>query len=140
VRHAPPVTAVALLPLALLLAGCAGGGGPARGPYPVDVAAVIEMTNTLAFAPGVVTVPAGTTVEWRNTSLLMQSVAADPAKAADPADVALPPGAEPFASGDIPSGQVWRHTLTVPGTYRYVGTPRLGGRLSRGGTVEVIPF
>jgi plastocyanin len=138
VRHLP---AAALLPLTLLAAGCgAGGGAPAHGPYPVDVAAVVEMTDTLAFAPGVVTVPAGTTVEWRNTSLLTQAVIADPAKAADPADVALPPGAEPFSSGDIPRGQVWRRTLTVPGTYRYVGAPRLGGWLSRGGTVEVTPF
>jgi plastocyanin len=142
VRH-PPVAASAAAALALspllLLAAC-GAGGPAQTPYPIDVAAVVEVTGTLAFAPDVVTVPAGTTVEWRNTTLLSQAVVADPAKAGDPADVALPEGAQPFASGDIPRGQVWRHTFAVPGTYRYVGLPRARGWLTRSGTVEVTPF
>ena len=45
------------------------------------------------------------------------------ARADDPASVLLPPGAQPFDSGDIPAGQVYRHTFTVPGEYRYFCIP-----------------
>ena len=66
---------------------------PAYAPKAADVAAVVEMTNTFGFSPETVRIPVGGTVEWRNTSLVTQAVTADPAKVADPAYVALPPGA-----------------------------------------------
>jgi plastocyanin len=37
--------------------------------------------------------------------------------------VALPAGAEPFSSGEIGRGQVWRHTFTVPSTCRCACLP-----------------
>ena len=80
-------------------------------------------------------VVAGTAVEWRNTSLAAHTVTADPAK--DPR-ASLPAGAVPFDSGEIGRGQVWRHTFTTPGTYRYVCTTH--DWLNMTGTVEVRPF
>jgi plastocyanin len=107
---------------ALLLAGC-GLTGPAHGPAPTDAAAVVEMTNGLAFSPDRIVIPAGGTVEWRNISLFEHTVTADPAMAAVASHVLLPSGAAPFSSGAIPAGEVYRHTFEVPGTYRYVCGP-----------------
>ncbi len=108
-----------MAPLALL-AGC-GLGGPAYQPPPAD-AAVVSM-GFVNFDPEEITVPAGTTVEWRNTSPVAHTVTADPDRVRDPAHVELPAGAERFDSGRLPAGQVFRHTFTVPGTYRYVCVP-----------------
>lgn len=120
----------------LTLSGC-GLSGPAHEPPPSDVAAVVEMTNGLNFSPNEITLPAGGTVEWRNTSFLTHTVTADPARASDPDDVQLPPGAEPFDSGEIPAGEVFRHRFTTPGTYRYFCIPHEG--MGMIGTIIVEP-
>ena len=86
------------------------------------MAAVVDMTTTLAFEPKVVHIKAGQTVEWRNNSLFTHSVTADPKDADDPGDVSLPAGAQPF-SATVESGQTFTHTFTVPGTYRYICMP-----------------
>lgn len=88
--------------------------------------AVINLTNLLTFEPQVLTVRAGQTVEWRNGSLLVHTVTADPALAANRKDVALPPGAKPFNSGNLKPGAVFRHTFRVPGRYRYFCIPHEG--------------
>lgn len=119
----------------VLLASC-GLGGPAYGP-PGDAAAVITMTNFLDFAPDAVTIHAGETIEWRNRSLFTHTVTADPARAADPANVALPPQATAFDSGEVAAGQIYRRTFTVPGTYRYVCRPHEGQGMT--GTIVVRP-
>lgn len=105
---------------ALLLTGC-GLGGPAYREAGEEVT-VVDM-GWFSFAPETVRVRQGDTVEWRNTSPLRHTVTADPAKADDPASVALPDGAEPFDSGRIEAGGIYRRQFTVPGTYRYFCIP-----------------
>jgi len=104
--------------LLLPLAAC-NTGGPAYELPAGFYGAVVDMTSTLNFDPASVTIRAGETVLWRNRSLFAHTVTFDPDKAADPAHVLLPDGAEPFASGDIPAGEVYARKFTVPGTYRY---------------------
>jgi plastocyanin len=112
-RERPPMrrltTAFSACLLVSLAAGCTREG-PAYAPKPAEVAAVVEMTNTFSFSPETVRIPAGSTVEWRNTSIATHTVTADPSRIQDPEQVALPAGAEPFSSGEIGRGQLWRHT------------------------------
>ena len=110
----------------------------ARSTRSADVAAVAKMTNTFGFSPETVRIPVGGTVEWRNTSIATHTVTGDRSRIHDPEQVALPAGAEPFSSGEIERGQVWRHTFTVPGTYRYAGLPH-HDMFGMTGTVEVGP-
>ena len=88
-----------------------------------DAAAVVNMTFGLKFDPAEVRIRAGQTVEWRNKAFFAHTVTFDPAKAEDPSHVSLPAGVQPFDSGKIGGGKSWRHTFTVPGTYRYVCQP-----------------
>lgn len=85
--------------------------------------AVVDMTFGLRFVPAEVRVRAGQSVEWRNKGFLSHTVTFDPALAGNPANVTLPAGVAPFDSGTIAGGATWRHTFTVPGTYRYVCKP-----------------
>lgn len=86
-------------------------------------AATVTMTDDLAFKPKQVTIHVGQAVEWRNDSVLVHTVTADPEIAARAADVALPDGAEPFDSGNVKPKGTFRHTFTTPGTYRYFCIP-----------------
>ena len=113
-----------LLTASLLSLGACGFGGPAYGPAS-DVAAVVEMTNGLAFQPDAVRIKAGETVEWRNRSLFTHTVTDDPARAKDAADAQLPEGAQSF-SAQVGAGEIYRHIFTVPGTYRYFCMPHEG--------------
>lgn len=104
----------------VLAAGLASGAGAALAQ---DAAAVVEMTGDLTFNPQTVTISAGNTVEWRNTSGMPHTATGDPGKAADPANVVLPEGAEPFDSGMLSQGESYSHTFEVPGRYQYVCLP-----------------
>jgi plastocyanin len=57
-----------------------------------------------AFQPETLTVPAGTTVRWLNNSQLRHTVTSDD---------------ERWSSLDLGPKDVYRHTFTEPGTYRY---------------------
>lgn len=111
-----------VLPLVL---GACGLGGPAYDAPESGVDAVVGMTTFLNFDPAELTIAAGDSVRWQNTSPFTHTVTADPALAADPAHVALPDGARPFHA-EVPPGQVYERTFTVPGTYRYVCLPHEG--------------
>ncbi len=87
---------------------------------------VVEMNNALRFVPDQVMVKVGDTVEWRNIQTFPHTVTADPDKAANPGNVELPDGAEPFDSGVLRAGQTFRRTFTKPGRYRYVCLPHEG--------------
>jgi plastocyanin len=128
------VTPGLLLTASLLSLGACGFGGPAYGPAS-DAAAVVEMTNGLAFQPDAVRIKAGETVEWRNRSLFTHTVTDDPAQAKDAADAQLPEGAPPF-SAQVSAGEIYRHIFTVPGIYRYFCLPHEGRGMHGQVTVE----
>jgi plastocyanin len=109
-----------LLPLLAALTGC-GLTGPAHDEPSPDAAAVVDMGFT-SFDPEVVHIRAGQLVQWRNTALITHSVTADRSVAADPADASIPAGAAAFNSGDIPPGEIYMTSFTVPGTYKYFCT------------------
>ena len=79
----------------------------------------VKITDQEMFAPKTVTIHAGDTVEWVNSSGAVHTVTDDPALAATAKDSALPAGAAAFNSGFLKSGQTYRHQFTVPGQYRY---------------------
>jgi plastocyanin len=123
----------AMIVAAFGLAACSETG-PAYGPPTANARATIIMTG-LHFYPETTHVKIGDIVEWRNQSSFTHSVNADPARF--PNDVSIPAGAAPFDSGRIPSGAIYSHTFTVPGTYRYVCLPHVD--FSMAGTVVVEP-
>jgi plastocyanin len=84
---------------------------------------VIRMTDDLTFEPARVVLHAGDTVEWQNSSSQQHTVTADARRAAEGKQVVLPAGAAPFNSGLIAPGSSYRHTFTVPGTYKYICVP-----------------
>ena len=110
-----------LAALALLPACFSSEPTPTEPDEPVT--ATVEMTNALAFDPSPVTIHVGDTVKWTNISSVTHSVTADPALAADAADVMLPEGAEPFNSGFLNPGDEYSRTFTVAGEYRYFCIP-----------------
>jgi plastocyanin/uncharacterized membrane protein len=81
------------------------------------------MTAGLKFEPARIVVHAGDTVEWRNAASVLHTVTADARRAAEGEEVVLPPGAAPFDSGAVAPGASYRHTFTVPGTYKYICVP-----------------
>ena len=98
------------------LAAC-GRSGPAYRTKSSDAATVVTIRSRLRFSPANITIQAGDTVEWRNRSLFTHTVTADKSLAKNPEHVVLPVGVEPFDSGDIPPGEVFRHTFAVSGEY-----------------------
>jgi plastocyanin len=103
--------------------GTPAAGAPAGSSTAAPSAAVVEMDNRLRYLPETVTVRVGETVTWRNTSDVVHTVTADPAKAARASSVALPDGAGAFDSGDLSPGEAFSHTFRTPGTYRYFCIP-----------------
>ena len=126
-------SASAAIVAAAALAACSQTG-PAFEPPAANVRAAIIMSG-LQFHPETTYVKVGDTVEWRNQSSFTHSVNADPARF--PEDVSIPAGAAPFDSGRIPSGAIYSHTFTVPGTYKYVCLPHVDFGMA--GTVIVEP-
>ena len=120
---------------ALALSGC-GLGGPAHGPPASNATAVVDM-GFESYTPDTLTIRTGDTVEWRNTSFLTHTVTDDPSRTKRPGNAGLPPGAQPFDSGDIAAGQVYLRAFTVPGTYRYFCTRHENDGMV--GTVVVTP-
>ena len=94
-----------------------------RGEQGGEVGAEVGMTNALDYEPATVTIRAGQTVLWRNTSDLVHTVTADDELATDDDHVRLPEGAEPFGSGRMEPGATYRRTFAVPGRYTYFCIP-----------------
>jgi len=108
---------ISLLAGLAALGGC-GLTGPAHDAPMANAAATVDM-GFASFDPVVVHVHAGQTVEWRNTAFITHNVSDDRSKAMNPDDASVPEGATPFNSGDLEAGQVYSHTFTVAGTYKY---------------------
>lgn len=90
---------------------------------PKEPAVVVGMTNQLNFDPDTVQIKVGETVRWKNSSLLVHSVTADPEEATKESSASLPDGAEPFNSGLLDPEKTFEHTFTVAGTYNYFCIP-----------------
>lgn len=81
---------------------------------------LVRMTDDFRYQPESLTVRVGDTIEWINFGRLVgHTVTADPNEPLEPRHVVLPPGAEAFDSGLLPTGASFRHTFTVPGRYVY---------------------
>jgi plastocyanin len=90
----------------LVLAGCMAPSGDE------DVESV-EMVNT-RFQPATITVPAGTTVEWKNMDPMIHNVVADEG------DWGM------AANQFLNQGETFRYTFDTPGTYTYHCAPHAG--------------
>jgi len=123
-RVLKPGLLLACASLVWLGAGCASTPQDTTNmPAP---SATVEM-HIHSFDPKSVTIQAGQAVLWKNTTFVVgHTVTCDPKLAKDPADVALPAGAEPFNSDTVSSGSTYEHVFTVPGTYRYFCIPHEG--------------
>lgn len=94
-----------------------------------EPAAIVGMTNSLRFTPPTVRIKVGETVRWKNSSLLVHTVTADPAEATIEGSVALPEGAEAFNSGLMDPEQTFEHTFTEAGTYTYFCIPHEAAKM-----------
>ena len=106
----------------VLAAGTAAAGLTivgAAGPAAAATIKVNALRAVAAFEPNVVTIKKGDRVEWRNRSIVRNSVTCDPAKAKKPESVALPAGATPFDSGMLGQDKLFTHRFTVAGVYKY---------------------
>ena len=136
-----------------LMVGCGGGGesvnttGTAtarfsegmeglQGGIERGMPATVTMTDALKFEPAQVTVPAESTVRWRNASAVQHTVTAEPARAQTASNVQLPSGAAPFGSESLTQGQTFAQQLTVAGEYRYVCRIHEGSGMVGSITVE----
>jgi plastocyanin len=97
----------------------------------------VTMNDALQFVPDTIWIREGQTVVWTNPTPVPHTVTADPDAVRDPDQVLLPQGAETFDSGNMFTGDEFRHTFTVPGEYRYVCVPH--DMVGMVGTVIVEP-
>lgn len=82
---------------------------------------VVTMTEN-GYVPAVIEVRPGQAVTWRNTNGSIHTVVDNLVGALNPSDVALPAGAQAFASPFLITGAVYTHVFNEPGVYRYVCT------------------
>jgi plastocyanin len=112
---------------AAIVGACRYPGDPEPQPVgvesPARPAIVVQMTEEMRFEPQTVRIRPGDTVEWRNASNAEHTVTLNPALARNPQNVELPAGAQPFDSGRLSTGAVYRQTFNTPGRYRYVCLP-----------------
>jgi plastocyanin len=97
--------------------------GPGIAPSSNSAVTEITMTDDDAFKPDQVTIAAGTTIQWKNTSKDAHTVTDDPHVASNARDVSAPAGAKRFNSGKIKPGGTFEQKFTIPGTYWYVCEP-----------------
>ncbi|HXE31182.1 MAG TPA: multicopper oxidase domain-containing protein [Terriglobales bacterium] len=94
-------------------------------PAPAALVAVattrVTMTDT-GFVPAVIEVSVGQAITWQNTASTIHTVVDNAAVALDAKDVALPVGAQAFASPFLQSGQSFTYVFHTPGVYHYVCT------------------
>lgn len=82
------------------------------------------------YEPATLTVPVGTTVQWKNDGQQVHDATDRRDAALRASDVAYPSGAVPFDSGPMQAGQTFSYTFTVPGTYKYLCVPHEFGGMT----------
>jgi len=96
---------------ALTLTACAGGG-PGGQSSRASVPAPSEPNQVVIydykFYPPTLTVPVGTTVSWINHDTAPHTATHRSYTV------------EPFDTGELPNGQVYRHTFQTAGSYAYI--------------------
>lgn len=119
-RTIPMSSVLALLTLGFVIGGVfigvlANGAVLAIGQASnaqADITIVVGASNAGTahpFTPATFTMKAGSTVTWVNKDTVTHTVTS----------TAVPSGASPFNSGNLPYGNTFKVTLTVPGTYQY---------------------
>ena len=103
----------------LALSACSGSGAP-----------IVEMTEAQRFEPGQLTVDAGDTISFKNTSSEAHTVTAYadeiPQKADYFSSVALASeeaARDELSTALVPAGDTYEVTLKEPGAYRYFCIP-----------------
>jgi len=110
--------------------------GPALAQTSPEPAVTIGITNILSFTKDTVRVAVGETVRWKNDSVIVHTVTADPDEATMDKSVRFPEETTPFHSGDLAPKATFEHTFEVPGRYRYFCVPH---EAAMRGTVIVEP-
>ena len=118
-----------IVALAVLAAACGGGGGngASDGGDTKPKAQEVSLLR-LAFAPGDLSVPAGTSVTWRNDEVIGHTVTSGAVTGVD-ATTGLRTGQTPDGLFDAPlatKGATFTHTFDKPGTYSYYCAIHLG--------------
>jgi plastocyanin len=101
-----------------------------------DRAAVVDMSDQLAFEPKEIEVSAGEKVTWKNVGKVAHTVTANKSKAADPSLVSVPAGTKEWDSGFVGEGESFSRTFRKPGTYRYICIPHEGAGMVGGVVVR----
>jgi len=92
--------------------------------YSAGKIVIVTMTDKPPkYVPETLTIPVGTTVEWKNTGQTLHDVTTDSSSAVNEKDAKIPPGAETFDSGFMPPGGTFQYTFKVLGEYTYFCTP-----------------
>lgn len=119
------ITRRALLRLAGIttIAGVGGALGACGATTEAANGPVVEMGALSVFSPARLTIKAGQTVTWRNTSSIVHSATGDPKKLAKAENARLPASVPPWDSGSILAGKTRSRTFDMPGEYRYACVP-----------------
>jgi plastocyanin len=83
------------------------------------VMVMISGTTQPKLSPPRVSIRVGQTVEWLNSSATMQEIIANPSRAKQSSNVALPAGVRPFDSGFLRPDHSFQYHFSVPGIYHY---------------------
>jgi len=136
VPHLIDRRAITLTALALLSWACTDGNPAPQSTERngTEPALVIRMTDEMAFEPEEAVLHPGDVVEWVNEGRLPHTATA---RAGNAPIEQLPPGAQPWDSGPLQSGQRYRHKLDTAGDYRYVCTLHLANGMTA--RIRVVP-
>ena len=83
---------------------------------------VIRMSDNMRFAPETRSISVGDTVVWTNDGRMEHTTTDVPGKAGVNEHNVLPPGADPWDSGELAPGETFRQVFTTPGEYTYLCT------------------
>lgn len=122
----------------MIVAGSAALTGSDPGQH-ANKTVIVRMRDDMRFYPESVTIAPGDTIVWINEGAMPHTATDKPGTAALEEHNVLPPGAEPFDSGLLQSGERFQHVFTVAGDYAYlcflheglgmVGHVKVGGGL-----------